>query len=121
MMRANVGGPDLTRPARIAATISAAAAVLVVVIFLAVGRPVLGGALGVGLLLGSINGFAVGRTLAWRVPFAATSILRLVTLALVGGAVGLAFGLSNIWLVILGLGIAQLTLAAVAVREIARR
>ena len=36
---------------------------------------------------------------------------------MIGIAIGLAFGLANIWLVILGLGIAQVVLAVTALRE----
>jgi hypothetical protein len=120
-MRANINGPDLRRPARVASVICAAGAVVVAAIFASVGRPVAGLALAVGLLLGSLNGFIVGRLIVLPVPFVASSLLRLVTFSMVGIAVGLAFGLASIWLVILGLGIAQLTLAAAAFREVARR
>jgi hypothetical protein len=51
------------------------------------------------------------------VPFIATSLMRLLTLSMIGVAIGLAFGLANIWLVILGVGLAQVVLAAVALRE----
>ena len=40
-----------------------------------------------------------------------------MTLSLIGIAIGLAFGLANVWLVILGLGVAQVVLAAAALRE----
>ena len=41
----------------------------------------------------------------------------MLTLSTVGIAIGLAFGLANVWLVILGLGIAQVVLAIAALRK----
>jgi hypothetical protein len=40
---------------------------------------------------------------------------------MLGIGVGLAFGISRIWLVILGLAVAQFILAAAAVREAVQR
>ena len=48
--------------------------------------------------------------------FLATSLARLLTLSTIGIAIGLAFGISRIWLVILGVGVAQLALAGSALR-----
>ena len=42
--------------------------------------------------------------IALPIPFLATSLLRIMTLSLIGIAIGLAFGIANVWLVILGLG-----------------
>jgi hypothetical protein len=36
---------------------------------------------------------------------------------MIGVAIGLAFGLGNVWLVLLGLGVSQVVLAAAALRE----
>ena len=84
-------------------------------------QPLAGGALAVGVLLGAVNGAAAARLINLPVPFLATSLARLVTLSMIGIAVGLAFGVSRIWLVILGLGIAQLALAGAAVRASVQR
>ena len=46
--------------------------------------------------------------------------MRLLTLSMIGVALGLAFGLTNMWLVVLGVGVAQVVLAAVALRETMR-
>jgi hypothetical protein len=85
------------------------------------GRPGQGGALATGLALGALNGAVAGRLLTLPIPFFATSLLRLMTLTIVGIGLGLAFGLNNIWLVILGLGVAQLVLVSAALRESLRR
>ena len=70
-----------------------------------------GGALATGLAIGSINGALAARLIALPIPFLATSLLRILTLSTIGIAIGLAFGLANVWLVILGLGISQVVLA----------
>ncbi|HZU75282.1 MAG TPA: hypothetical protein VFA70_00855 [Dehalococcoidia bacterium] len=93
------------------------ACIAVVVAAAAFQQPAAGGAFAVGVLLGTLNGAAAARLVNLPVPFLATSLMRLVTLSLVGIAIGLAFGLPRIWLVILGLGFAQLALAAAALRE----
>ena len=109
------------RPGRVAAIACVVAAVVVAAVFVGVGQPLAGGALASGLMLGALNGAAAGRLIWLPVPFVATSLLRLITLSTVGIAIGLAFGLSRIWLVILGVGFAQLALAGAALREVARR
>ena len=63
------------------------------------------------------NAAIVCAGVALPVPFLATSLLRIVTLSMIGIAIGLAFGIANVWLVILGLGISQVVLAAAALRE----
>jgi hypothetical protein len=45
-------------------------------------------------------------------------MLRLFTLSMIGAAIGWPLGVSNIWLVILGIGAAQILLAASALREL---
>jgi hypothetical protein len=105
------------RLVRNAALVCAGAAVVAAVVGLLIGHPGPGGALATGLAIGSINGAMAARLIALPVPFLATSLLRIITLSMIGIAIGLAFGLANIWLVILGLGVAQVVLAAAALRE----
>lgn len=111
-------------PARAVRTAALACAVLAclaaLVGSLAFGQPLAGGAVASGLLLGALNGAAAARLINLPVPFLATSLARLVTLSMIGIAVGLAFGVSRIWLVILGLGFAQLALAGAALRASVR-
>lgn len=97
------------------------AVVAVIVAGAAFRQPLVGGALAVGLLLGTVNGAAAGKLINLPVPFLATSLARLITLSMIGIAIGLAFGLSRVWLVILGLGISQFTLAAAALRAQVRQ
>jgi hypothetical protein len=105
------------RLVRNAALVCALAAVVAAVAGILLGHPGPGGALATGLAIGSINGVIAARLIALPIPFLATSLLRILTLSMVGIAIGLAFGIANIWLVILGLGIAQVVLAVAALRE----
>ena len=102
------------RTAAIACVVLACVAALVA--SLGFGQPLAGGAVAAGLLLGALNGAAAAKLINLPVPFLATSLARLLTLSMVGIAVGLAFSVSRIWLVILGLGFAQLALAGAALR-----
>lgn len=105
------------RLVRNAALVCAGAAVISALVGLVIGHPAQGGALATGLAIGSINGAMAAKLIALPIPFLATSLLRIMTLSLIGIAIGLAFGLANVWLVILGLGVAQVVLAAAALRE----
>jgi hypothetical protein len=105
------------RLVRNAALVCAGAAVVAAVVGIVVGHPGPGGALATGLAIGSINGAMAARLISLPIPFLATSLLRIVTLSMIGIAIGLAFGLANVWLVILGLGVSQVVLAAAALRE----
>ena len=109
------------RMVRRAAIACAVLAVVALIVFAALGRAASGAALAIGLLLGTTNGLIAARFIRLPLPFVATSLLRLVTLSMVGIAIGLALGISNVWLVILGLGGAQLALAASAVSQMVRR
>jgi hypothetical protein len=105
------------RLVRNAAFVCAGAAVVSALVGIIVGHPGPGGALATGLAIGSVNGAMAAKLIALPIPFLATSLLRIMTLSLIGIAIGLAFGLANVWLVILGLGVAQVVLAAAALRE----
>jgi hypothetical protein len=108
------------RLVRNAAIACAAAAVVAALVGVLIGHAGAGGALATGLALGALNGALAGKLLRLPVPFIATSLMRLLTLSMIGVALGLAFGLTNMWLVVLGVGVAQVVLAAVALRETMR-
>src|SRR5437016_2955684 len=80
------------------------------VLFAVLGRVQAGGALAAGLILGTTNGLVAAKLISLPLPFVASSLLRLMTLSMAGVAIGLALGLANIWLVILGLGVSQFVL-----------
>ena len=121
MTRGEVSPAVAARTVRGAAIVCAGLAAAAVVAFAVAGRPLSGGALATGLLLGSVNGFVAARFVNLPFPFAASSLLRILTLSMVGVGIGLAFGISNIWLVIIGLAGAQFVLAASALRLLVRR
>lgn len=85
------------------------------------GHPVDGLFVAVGMAIGSTNAWMAQRLVNLGIPFAATSMLRIMSLTLVAGVVGLAGGLNRVFLAIAGLGIAQLIMAASALRELNRR
>ena len=120
-MSAEPSTANPARAARVAALSCVGAAVVAAGVFALFGKAPAGGALAVGLLLGSLNGAAAGKLVALPVPFIATSLTRLITLSMFGILIGLAFGVSRIWLVILGLGLAQMLLVGAALRESIRR
>jgi hypothetical protein len=84
---------------------------------LATGQVKSGLALAIGLLVGSANGLLVQRSLALGVGFTAVSLVRLLLLTGLGLGIGLLIGVSQVWLVVGGIAVAQLVLAGFAVRE----
>lgn len=80
-----------------------------------------GFALGIGLLIGSMTGFAVLRALDSPVGFRLTSMLRIGAMTAAGLGAGAAIGLQYAWLVLIGVAAAQLVLVAVAARSLVRR
>lgn len=74
-------------------------------------------ALAIGLLVGSANGLLVQRSVALGVGFTALSLVRLMVLTGLGLGIGLLIGVSQVWLVVGGIAVAQLVLAGFAVRE----
>ena len=76
-----------------------------------------GAALAVGLVIGSANGFLVQRVLGWG-SVRLLSLGRLAMLTGAGVALGLPLGVDLLWLVALGLALAQLALTAAAAREV---
>ena len=74
-------------------------------------------AFAIGLLVGSANGLLVQRSLAFGMGFTALSLVRLLLLTGLGLGIGLLIGLSQVWLVVGGIAVAQLVLAGFAVRE----
>jgi hypothetical protein len=106
-----------TRLVRNAVALSGVAAIASLVVGLVIGQPRSGLALGIGLLVGSANGLLIQRSIALGMAFTALSLARLLVLTAFGLGIGLLIGLSQVWLVVAGIGIAQLVLAGWAVRE----
>lgn len=97
------------------------AAVLVVIGAAIAGRPAAGAALAIGMVIGAANGHIARWLLDIGVPFGVTSLARITTLTMIAVAVGAIFGFSRVFLVVLGLGIAQLIMAGSALRELTHK
>lgn len=97
------------------------AAVMVVVALVATGYPRAGIAASAGLALGSVNGMLAGRALGAGMNPRLSGLIRLGVLSAAAIAVGLAIGLDYAWLVILGVGAAQMVLVGFAARSLLRR
>lgn len=80
------------------------------------GHTSIGLGLGAGLLLGSANVYAIDALLGHAAPFLAGSMLRLVTLSVLGLLVAVLFGISA-WPVMIGIGVAQLVMVGAGVRQ----
>ncbi len=76
-----------------------------------------GAAVAGGLLIGSANGFLADRSLRLG-GFRMFSLGRLAALSIAGVGIGYLLGVDVIWLVVVGLALAQLALSAAAIREI---
>ena len=97
--------------------VAGVASIAAIVVAIALGQPRQGLALATGLLVGSLNGLLVKRSLALGMAFTALSLARLLLLTTFGLGIGLLIGLQQVWLVVAGIAIAQLLLAGFAVGE----
>jgi hypothetical protein len=98
----------------------AAMALVAVVLAFALGHPRPGLALAAGLLLGSLNGFFARRALSAELSFRVSSGIRILVLSAAAVGAGLLIGDGVFWVSILGVGLAQLVLAAVAAYRVVR-
>jgi hypothetical protein len=97
----------------------AAAAVCIVAASIA-GRAAAGAELAIGIVIGAANAHMTQRLLNVGVPFMATSMLRIMAMTAAAGVVGLIIGLDHVWLIVAGLGVAQLIMSGSALREMKR-
>ena len=95
-------------------------AVVALVVAAALGQPLSGVALALGLILGGGNGFLAVRLLGIGVAFAATSLLRLLILTMLAILSGFVLGWERAILVAAGMAVAQLVLSAASLREVLR-
>ena len=102
------------------AAVCAGVAVVALVVAAALGQPLSGVALALGLILGGGNGFLAVRLLGIGVAFAATSILRLLILTMLAVLSGFVLGWERAILVAAGMAVAQLVLSAASLREVLR-
>jgi hypothetical protein len=85
------------------------------------GHPIEGLALAAGLAIGSVNGFLFRRTLALPVSVWASSLARLGLLSVVGIGVALFLKPGAVWLLVLGIGAAQIVMSGIALKVALRR
>jgi hypothetical protein len=83
----------------------------------AAGRPLAGAALAAGVILGSANPWLARKSLGIEASFRTASLGRLAVLTAAGLGVGSLFGLQNVPLTMVGLGVAQLLLAGLAAKS----
>jgi hypothetical protein len=80
------------------------------------GQMLIGAGLGVGLVLGSFNGFIIQAVLDRGAPVLATSVLRLAMFSLLALIAARLLG-GSIWPVVIGIAAAQLVMVGVGVRK----
>lgn len=85
------------------------------------GHPVEGLAVAAGLAIGSVNGFLLRRALTLPVGVWATSLGRLAVLSVLGVGTALLLKPDVTWLLVLGIGAAQIVMSAMALKEGLRR
>jgi hypothetical protein len=95
---------------------SALLACAVVLVAGLTGQMLLGAGLGVGLVLGSFNGFIIQAALDRGAPVLATSFLRLAMFSLLALIAARLLG-GSIWPVVIGIAAAQLVMVGVGVRK----
>jgi len=107
------------RPGSIQAETLGASLLLAAAVILSAGlagQGTLGAGVGVGLVLGSFNGFIIKALLDRRAPMLPTSILRLAMYSLIALLAARILG-GSVWPVVIGIGIAQLVQVGVGVRR----
>jgi hypothetical protein len=76
----------------------------------------LGTGVGIGLVIGSLNGFVIKALLDRRAPMLATSVLRLGMFSVLALIAARILG-GSVWPVVIGIGVAQLVMVGVGVRR----
>lgn len=120
-MITRTAAPETSRVVRLSTLACLVLAGVVAIGVALAGHPVDGLFVAAGMAIGSTNAWMTQRLVNLGIPFAATSMLRIMSLTLIAGVVGLAGGLNRVFLAIAGLGIAQLIVAATALRELLRQ
>ena len=110
----------IDEPLRTTVTVCLTGGVLAAAVGMAVGHWLPGLALALGLLIGSLNGFLIRRTVDTELSFRLTSGLRL--LGLTAAAIGLAaiIDMSLVLFTLAGVALAQVVLAVVSAVQLVR-
>jgi hypothetical protein len=95
---------------------SAATAAVAILAGAVLGHFSTGAGLAAGLLIGSLNGHALAALMTRGAPFVASTIVRLAAFSGVAIAVAILLW-SDAWAVLVGVGAAQIVMAATAARQ----
>ena len=106
------------RTVRNATVLALAAAGVALGTGLALGHAAQGLAVAAGVVLGSVNGMLVRRSVSVGAAFAALSLSRLLLLSLLALAASLVLGIREGWLIVGGIALAQLLLVTAALKEV---
>lgn len=106
------------RTVRRATVLAVATAVVTLSLGLVLNHAGAGFAVAVGLLLGSLNGVLVRRSVSVGAAFAALSLGRLLLLSLLALAASLLLGIREGWMIVGGIALAQLLLVTAALKEV---
>ena len=112
--------PEVSRVVRLSTVACVVAAAVCVVAASIASRAAVGVELAAGIVIGAANAHMAQRLLNVGVPFMATSMLRILSMTAAAGVVGLLIGLDHVWLIVAGVGIAQLLMSGSALREMKR-
>jgi hypothetical protein len=85
-----------------------------------IGQAIGGLALAVGLFLGAANGYAADRMLAVPISYILSSLGRIALFSVAALALAFAIGWRYVWLVLVGLGLAQFVLVGISLKQAAR-
>jgi hypothetical protein len=85
------------------------------------GQPRAGLSIAVGLVLGGFNGLMAAKTAEVGIAFRFLSLARIGVLSVLALAVGVLLQPSTAWLTLVGLGVSQFLLAALAARSVLQR
>ena len=112
---------ETTRLVRTSTVLCAVAALLCMLGGAVVQHPAGGALAGLGVLVGAANAHLAKALLRTGLPVPTASLIRLGGLTAVVLLIGLLAGLDRAWLIVLGVGVAQLVMAVTAILEMTRR
>ena len=112
---------ETTRLVRTTTLVCIVAALVCALVGTVLGHAVDGALAGLGVLVGAANPHLTRLLLRTGLPLASTSLFRITGLSGIVVLVALGVGLGRAWLMLLGVGAAQLVLAVTAVLEMSRR
>ena len=111
---------EVGRVVRLSTVLCAVVAAISLVAASIAGHVLVGALLAAGIVIGAGNAHMAQRLFGTGMPVMATSLLRIMTMTAAAAVVGLIVGLDHVWLIVAGLGVAQLLMSGSALRELKR-